>query len=213
MNQDIAKLRRDYLTAPLRRSHMNADPLVEFQHWFASAIEREPHEANAMTLATADSQGRPSARIVLLKEVDSGGFVFFTNYASRKGMELQSNPQACLVFYWPEQHRQVRVEGRVERLPGEASDAYFQSRPRGAQLGAWASQQSHPVASRLELDDIWASMKDRFPDSEVPRPPHWGGYRLVPTVVEFWQGRPDRNHDRIEYRLEGDGWQRCRLMP
>jgi pyridoxamine 5'-phosphate oxidase len=213
MNQDIAKLRRDYHTAPLHRMTMNPDPLREFEEWFLSAAEDPTLEANAMTLATADLQGKPSARVVLLKELDSRGFVFFTNYHSRKGRELDSNPQASLVFYWAHQHRQVRVEGRVERLEESASDAYYQSRPRGAQLGAWASQQSQPVASREELDQIWADISERFPDPTVPRPEHWGGYRLVPERLEFWQGRPDRNHDRIEYCREERGWLRQRLMP
>lgn len=212
MQHHIAKLRQDYQSQPLRQHEMEADPLTEFQVWFAAAIEREPFEANAMTLATADAEGRPSARMVLLKEVDSRGFVFFTNYQSRKGGELEGNPQAALVFYWPQQHRQVRVEGQVERLEAAASDAYFQSRPRGARLAAWASQQSQPVATREDLDANYSRMAARYPD-EVPRPGHWGGYRLVPRVVEFWQGRPDRNHDRIEYRRVERGWHQRRLMP
>ena len=213
MDYDIAKLRRDYQNQPLHRDQMDSDALVEFRRWFATAIEQEPFEANAMTLATADAQGRPSARIVLLKELDARGFVFFTNYASRKGQELLANPLASLVFYWPQQHRQVRVEGSVERLEDQASDLYYQSRPRRAQLGAWASQQSQPVDSRAELDGLWGRVEEGFPEGAIPRPPHWGGYRLVADRVEFWQGRPDRNHDRIEYTRQSGGWQRRRLMP
>lgn len=212
MQHHIAKLRQDYPSRRLRQHEMDADALAEFRVWFAAALEREPFEANAMTLATADAHGRPSARIVLLKELDNRGFVFFTNYLSRKGTELEENPVAALVFYWPQQSRQVRVEGRVEKLEPAESDAYFQSRPRGARLAAWASQQSLPIGSREELDALNASTAERFPE-EVPRPPHWGGYRVVPEVLEFWQGQPDRNHDRIEYRRAESGWRQRRLMP
>ncbi len=213
MKDQIRQLRQEYHTDPLRQEDMDLDPLVEFQRWFAAAIEREPFEANAMTLATCDSQGKPSARVVLLKELDARGFVFFSNYLSRKGQEMAANPQASLVFYWPQQHRQVRVEGVVERLPEADSDSYFESRPRGSRLGAWASQQSQPLASREALEEALQAVSQRFPDEAIPRPPHWGGYRVVPSLVEFWQGRHDRTHDRLEYRLQSDGWRRQRLMP
>lgn len=214
MKDEIAQLRAEYQAPPLLESDLDENPLVEFQRWFALAIEKEPFEANAMTLATCDLQGRPSARVVLLKELDEAGFVFFSNYESHKGKELSDNPQASLLFHWPSQHRQVRIEGRVERLSGEASDAYFASRPRGAQVGAWVSLQSQPVESRDLLQQRRAQLEEKFGQQPIERPRNWGGYRLLPEQMEFWQGQPDRLHDRLHYvRQPTGGWKRQRLMP
>ncbi|MBS2038486.1 pyridoxamine 5'-phosphate oxidase [bacterium] len=214
MLEQFAQLRQDYQNPPLSVDELDLDPLLEFQKWFTLAADREPFEANAMTLATADGSGRPSARVVLLKELDASGFVFFTNYESSKAQDLLQNPRAALVFYWAAQHRQVRVEGSLEKVtPGE-SDAYFATRPRGAQLGAWASRQSRPIESREEFQKLLAQVELRFPEpTPVPRPEHWGGYRVVPDRIEFWQGQPSRLHDRIEYTRTAQGWARQRLMP
>lgn len=214
MLQSFARLRQEYQNPPLRAEDLDVDPLKEFEKWFALAVEREPFEPNAMALATADEKGRPSARMVLLKELDRNGFVFFTNYESNKGHDLEINPQAGLVFYWAVQHRQIRVEGRIEKLSAGESDTYFATRPRGAQLGAWASRQSRSIESRDEFHNLLSEVEGRFPDQDlVARPPHWGGYRLIPDQIEFWQGQPCRLHDRIEYLKTEAGWSRRRLMP
>ncbi len=212
MSKSLARLRQEYQNPPLRAEELDLDPFKEFEKWFALAVEREPFEPNAMTLATADEKGRPSARLVLLKELDADGFVFFSNYESNKGHDLEVNPQAALVFYWALQHRQIRVEGRIEKLSEGESDTYFATRPRGAQLGAWASRQSRPIDSRDEFHQLLSDAEARHPDL-VARPPHWGGYRLVPDQIEFWQGQPCRLHDRIEYLRTDQGWTRRRLMP
>jgi pyridoxamine 5'-phosphate oxidase len=185
---------------------------TQFGRWFAEAIAAGLPEPNAMVLGTADAAGRPSARTVLLKGYDVRGFVFFTNYTSRKGTELSANPYASLVFPWYALHRQVLVTGRVERSSRAETEDYFATRPRGAQLGAWASRQSQPLASRAELEAAWAEVGQRYPE-EVPAPPHWGGFRLAPTSVEFWQGRRSRLHDRLRFRLAGDAWVVERLSP
>jgi pyridoxamine 5'-phosphate oxidase len=191
-----------------------ADPLVQFRAWFAAAEARGLPAVNAMTLATADAAGRPSARVVLLKELDDRGFVFFTNYDSRKGDELAANPHAALVFYWQPLERQVRVEGAVERIDAAASDAYFAVRPRGSQLGAIASPQSRPVPDRETLEAQVLALEASLGDAAPTRPPHWGGYRVVPERVEFWQGQPSRLHDRVRYVRQPDGtWDRQRLAP
>jgi len=210
----IADIRREYARARLDEAHVSPDPVVEFDRWFTQAREAKVPEPNAMTLATATREGAPSARIVLLKGYDERGFVFFTDYRSRKGTELEQNPQASLVFFWPELERQVRIIGTVERTSAQESEAYFRTRPRGSRLGAWVSHQSRVIPSRAQLESGLRQVKERFPTDDVPLPPYWGGYRLRPQEVEFWQGREDRLHDRIRYlRKKGGGWQLERLSP
>lgn len=233
----IAEIRREYNLTGLRRKDLDSDGIVQFRRWFdqATGARRsgrirkflikvyksvlmikgtEQLDLNAMTLATADRQGRPSARVVLLKGLDARGFVFFTNYDSRKGRELEENPEAALVFYWPEQERQVCVAGRVTKVPVHESEAYFRTRPRGSQIAAWASDQSTAVKDRVELEQKWRQFEERFPGDGVPCPPHWGGYVLEPARMEFWQGRPNRLHDRFRYTRQPDnGWSIERLSP
>jgi pyridoxamine 5'-phosphate oxidase len=202
--------------APARLDEGLADtsPFCLFEAWFREALASFPHDATAMTLATASADGRPSARMVLLKSFDERGFVFFTSYESRKGRELAQNPWAALVFHWADRERQVRIEGRVERVEAEESDAYFKSRPRGSQLGAWASAQSRVLPGREALERRLAEVTAEHAGREVPRPPYWGGYRLSPVAIELWQGRPDRLHDRLRFRLGEDGrWIGERLSP
>lgn len=208
----VAELRQDYRTRTLDLGDLDSDPIEQFQRWFAEAAEAGIPEPNAMTLATASAEGAPSARTVLLKGVNNSGFTFFTNTTSRKGDDLAANPRAALVFWWGAVERQVRIEGDVERVADEEADAYFASRPRESKLGAWASPQSHTVADRAALHEAMKEMALRYPD-EVPRPPHWGGYRVVPTAIEFWQGRPGRMHDRLRYMRNGEGWRIERLGP
>ena len=212
---NLADLRRDYTHAGLDESDVRADPIDQFRDWFDQATAAGLDEPNAMTLATSDADGRPSARIVLLKGVDDSGFTFFTNYEGRKGRELAENPRAALVFFWAPLERQVRVEGAVERVSREESDAYFRSRPANSRLGAWASSQSEIVlGGRHELEAAMARVAERFAGTEPPLPSHWGGYRVRHESVEFWQGRPSRMHDRIAYRRGADGrWEIVRLSP
>ena len=211
---DVSGVRRDYKRAALNERDAAPEPIAQFRAWLADALAADPLDPTAMTLATADREGRPSARIVLLKGYDERGFVFFTNYGSRKACELLVNPRAALVFYWPASDRQVRVEGTVGKVSREDTAAYFATRPLASQLSAWASRQSAPVASREELERALAAAAERFAGSEVPAPDFWGGYRLNPTWVEFWQGRESRLHDRLVYRRDPGGpWTIERLQP
>lgn len=209
----IADLRKDYSRASLSESDVAADPMEQFKKWFDEALTAEVPEANAMSLATVDANGRPSSRIVLIKEFDHRGFSWFTNYESRKGHQLHQNQHAALLFHWIGLERQVRIEGRVERISAEENDAYFHSRPLGSRIGAIASSQSEPVASREALEMRYAAAEAQHGEHPL-RPAHWGGYRLVPDYIEFWQGRSSRLHDRIAFTLQADGsWHRQRLQP
>ena len=213
MKPSIAELRKEYARESLDIKDVARDPMAQFERWFEEALNAGFTEPNAMTLATADGDGRPSARIVLLKGFDERGFVFFTNYESRKGNELAENPQAALLFHWVELERQVRIEGQVEKVSAQESDDYYRTRPSGSRLGAWASPQSRVVARREDLEERWAGFAARYGD-DPPRPAHWGGYRLSPDLLEFWQGRVSRLHDRVRYRREGLGvWRIDRLAP
>lgn len=233
----IADLRREYNLTGLRRKDLDADAIVQFRKWFDQATgarrsgrvrkffitlyktlflirDGESLDLNAMTLATADRQGRPSVRVVLLKGLDERGFIFYTNYNSRKGRELEENPEAALVFYWRDQERQVCVAGQVSKVSASESEAYFRSRPRGSRIGAWASEQSAVLANREELEEKWNGFEKKFPGEDIPCPAHWGGYVLKPIRIEFWQGRPNRLHDRFRYSRRPDGsWQIERLSP
>ncbi|HWD91339.1 MAG TPA: pyridoxamine 5'-phosphate oxidase [Verrucomicrobiae bacterium] len=212
----IADIRREYNLAGLRRSDLDADPIVQFGRWFNQAATRasELGDVNAATLATADKGGRPSARIVLLKGVDARGFIFFTNYDSRKGRELAGNPNAALVFYWPDQERQVCIAGQAEQISRSESETYFKSRPRGSQLAAWASHQSEVIANREVLEKQWQELQAKYPGEDVPMPSNWGGFVLAPSRVEFWQGRRSRLHDRFRYSKQANGqWLIERLSP
>jgi pyridoxamine 5'-phosphate oxidase len=211
----LAHLREEYGRNPLTERNCDSNPILQFERWFREARASDLTEPNAMTVATATPDGRPSARIVLLKEVSDLGFVFYTNYSSRKAAEIETNPFAALTFYWAELARQVRVEGKVRRIPREQSVAYFRSRPKGSQLGAWASHQSEVLPSRDLLDTKWAELQAQYAgEAEIPIPDFWGGYCVVPDVIEFWQGQTNRLHDRLRYRRNGeDGWLMDRLSP
>ncbi len=209
----LADIRLDYGRHGLAISDCHADPLQQLQDWLDAALKAGVHEATAMNLATVDAQGRPSARIVLLKGIEAGQLCFFTNYLSRKGQQLAAQPFAALTFFWPELERQIRIEGAITKLPDAASDAYFESRPYGSRIGAWVSEQSQALADTETLKARAIELQARFPE-QVPRPSHWGGYGLTPDRVEFWQGRPSRLHDRVLYLPdELGGWQRSLLQP
>ena len=208
-----ADIRKEYHQGRLLEADAPATPLPLFAGWLRAAVEAGLREPNAMTLATATPEGKPAARVVLLKDVDDKGFRFFTNYASAKGVEMAANPQVALCFWWGELERQVRVEGRVEKLSPAESDAYFNSRPPGSRLGAWVSAQSQVIANRDLLEERLAALQAEYAGRSPDRPPHWGGYLVVPTVIEFWQGGPNRLHDRLRYTRAGAGWRLERLAP
>ncbi|WP_110240897.1 pyridoxamine 5'-phosphate oxidase [Nocardioides gilvus] len=209
----LARLRHEYADRGLDEAEAAADPLAQFGLWLAEALDSGMHEPNAMVLSTVSTTGQPSSRMVLLKGFDERGFVFFTNHASRKGVDLAANPACALLFGWHPVERQVRVEAIASALSADEVAAYFRLRPRGAQIGAWASRQSQPVSSREELERTYAAYEEQFAGREVPVPPTWGGYRLRPEVVEFWQGRAGRMHDRLEWTRVDDGWQVVRRQP
>ena len=214
MDTSVANLRKDYQLQGLRETDVDISPFKQFQVWFDQALASQLPEPNAMTVATATQSGKPSARIVLLKGFDERGFVFYTNYQSHKGQELADNPQAALVFWWAELERQVRIEGRVEKVSDRESDEYFHSRPFNSRLGAWASEQSQVIESRAVLEQRAQELKTKYENQDVLRPPHWGGFRVIPTSFEFWQGRSSRLHDRLLYRLLDNGnWLIERLSP
>jgi len=215
MSQSLADMRRNYAREGLTEAQAPDEPFALFRQWFDEAVKTEqaPVEANAMTLATVDAEGRPHCRVLLLKALDTQGFTFFTNYESAKGRQLDANPFAAMTFFWPTLERQVRIEGRVSKVSHAESDAYFQVRPLGSRLGAWASPQSRVIADRAELEGLLKATEQRFSDTQPDCPEHWGGYRLVPERIEFWQGRSSRLHDRLNYRRSDQAWLRERLAP
>ncbi|WP_316787988.1 pyridoxamine 5'-phosphate oxidase [Pedobacter frigoris] len=211
--ENIQNLRQDYRAAQLSENDVESNPILQFKKWFADAINAQMYEPNVMTLATADSDGKPSARIVLLKDFDENGFVFYTNYESKKGQDLIENPQAALVFFWAELERQVRIEGLVTKVDAQTSSDYFHSRPIGSQIGAMASPQSSIISDRFLLEEKVKELTAEYANKEIPRPLHWGGYLIEPTFIEFWQGRSSRLHDRIVYDLVDGSWIINRLAP
>ena len=214
MPNSIADIRRDYSHMSLSEKEVNASPIKQFGKWWEEAVNSKIDEVNAMTLATASIDALPSARIVLLKEVNEKGFIFFSNYESYKAQQLAENPKACLVFFWKELERQVRITGLIEKINGKQSDEYFQSRPESSRIGTWASPQSRVIENRQWLDEKFNELVNKMEGTPIPRPPHWGGYIVKPVVIEFWQGRPSRLHDRIQYTLEENGgWKIERLAP
>lgn len=215
MSQPLADMRRDYTRDGLSEAQAPAEPFALFRQWFEDAVKTEqpPVEANAMTLATVDAEGRPHCRVLLLKALDDQGFTFFTNYQSAKGQHLLANGYAAMTFFWPALERQVRIEGRAAKVTPAESDAYYQVRPLGSRLGAWASPQSQVIEGRETLEQLLKATQERFSDSAPHCPEHWGGYRLVPDRMEFWQGRPSRLHDRLNYRVADGQWHRERLAP
>lgn len=212
MNKAIADIRKDYTLQSLNEADVAANPIEQFTKWWNEAIESEIIEANAMTLATATKNGKPSARIVLLKDFDDTGFVFFTNYTSKKGKELLENPQTALIFFWKELERQIRIEGEVKTIDAKESDEYFNSRPAASRIGAWASPQSDIISNRKFLEENTQMYATKF-SNNIPRPAHWGGYKVVLASIEFWQGRKNRLHDRILYTKQPQGWKIVRLAP
>jgi pyridoxamine 5'-phosphate oxidase len=214
MNLSIADLRQNYTLDGLREEEAELNPMKQFKLWLQQAIASQLPEPNAMSLATLNSEGKPVARMVLLKHFDEQGFVFFTNYHSQKGQQLDQNPWAALVFWWVELERQVRIEGQVTKATPEESDIYFYSRPRESQIGAWVSEQSQVIGSRAVLEQRFQELQQKYQGQVIPRPTHWGGFRVIPSQIEFWQGRPSRLHDRLRYQhLEDGSWLRERLAP
>ncbi len=211
--QDLADLRREYRSRPLHRADLDPDPLVQFDRWFGEATHAGLPDANAMSVATVAADGQPSSRMVLLKYYDAQGFVFYTNLGSRKAAELGANPRAALLFFWPELFRQVKIRGRAARTSAAENLAYFMRRPRDSQLGAWVSSQSQPISSRAVLEQKFTEMKQKFAQGEVPLPSFWGGYRVAPDYIEFWQGQEGRLHDRLAYTRDDSGWNIERLAP
>jgi pyridoxamine-phosphate oxidase len=209
----LYQTRRDYTADELSFNHLKFDPMEQFDNWYNEVSKSELYEPNAMALATVSGDGLPSVRYVLLKEYNKNGFVFFTNYESRKSEHIKDNPYGALVFYWPVAQKQVRVEGKISMLAESDSDDYFNERPHGSKIGAWASPQSKPIPSREYLEKLKEEYLEKYKNFRIPRPKFWGGYRLSPTLIEFWQGRPDRLHDRFEYRLKDGVWKRQRLAP
>jgi len=212
-NKNIQNLRQEYRAAELAESDVDKNPFIQFGKWFKEALDALLYEPNVMTLATADLTGKPSARILLLKGFDENGFVFFTNYSSKKGKEMEENPQASMVFFWPELERQVRIDGLITKVAEQVSEDYFHSRPKGSQIGAAASPQSTIIPNRELLQNRVNELTATYTDQEVPKPAHWGGYLLEPTHIEFWQGRPSRLHDRITYTNVNGAWAINRLAP
>ena len=210
--EELYNLRRSYTKSELKVSSVNHNPFIQFEKWFDEAIKAEMLEPNAMVLSTVSIENKPSSRVLLLKKLDEKGFIFFTNYESRKGNEIANNPNASLLFYWDQLERQIRIEGIIEKITFEESDDYFQTRPYTSRIGAWASKQSQLLKSRTILVKDAAFLMAKY-KSNVPLPPFWGGYRLIPTAIEFWQGRDSRLHDRIKYELIENEWQICRLYP
>ncbi|MGB3180398.1 MAG: pyridoxamine 5'-phosphate oxidase [Cyclobacteriaceae bacterium] len=210
---DISSIRKEYTRETLEPESVTDDPIVQFNKWFEQAQEADVPEVNAMTLATVSGDGQPTARIVLLKDIEKGRFLFYTNYTSRKGDNLTNNPKAALVFFWPELERQVRIEGTMDKVPGDKSTDYFHSRPRGSQIGAWTSPQSNIIKDREELENRKKELEEKFAGQEIPRPEFWGGYALTPARIEFWQGRASRLHDRILFEKTGEEWRKQRLAP
>ncbi|MEJ1933529.1 pyridoxamine 5'-phosphate oxidase [Nostoc sp. NIES-2111] len=213
MDKTIADLRKDYTLEGLSKTEVDPNPFIQFKKWFEQALAAQLPEPNAMTIATTTPDGKPSARMVLLKDFDERGFVFFTNYNSRKGQELAANPQAALVFWWAELERQVRILGRVEKVSESESDYYFESRPAKSRLGAWASNQSEIIPTREVLEQRMQELQSKYENQDIPRPQHWGGLRVIPTEIEFWQGRSSRLHDRLLYTHVDDSWKIQRLSP
>ena len=213
ISAEIAKLRRSYLLGELHEDAVSPDPIIQLQSWLQQAVDAGVPEPHAMSVASVDSAGQPSSRIVLLRGLDQRGLVFYTSYLSRKGRHIEGNPHVAALFYWPELERQVRVEGRVRQVSMQESDAYFASRPRGHQVAAWASEQSEPLESRALLAQRVEDYAGRFEDAVVPRPHSWGGYAIRPSRIEFWQGRMNRLHDRLEFSREGTTWNVQRLSP